>query len=47
MGDPRTAATGAVMRAATLRRYAQEACFRGVEVLPLETPAWRIYRLTP
>ncbi len=47
MGDPRTAATGAVMRAATLRRYAQEAGFRGVEVLPLETPAWRFYRLTP
>jgi 2-polyprenyl-3-methyl-5-hydroxy-6-metoxy-1,4-benzoquinol methylase len=47
MGDPGTAATGAVMRPATLRRYAQEAGFRGVEVLPLETPAWRIYRLTP
>ena len=47
MGDPGTAATGAVMRPATLRRYAQEAGFRGVEVLPLETPAWRFYRLTP
>ena len=47
MGDAGTAATGAVMRPATLRRYAQEAGFRGVEVLPLETPTWRFYRLTP
>jgi ubiquinone/menaquinone biosynthesis C-methylase UbiE len=47
MGDPRTAATGAVMRSPTLRRYAQEAGFRSVEVLPLETPTWRFYRLTP
>jgi SAM-dependent methyltransferase len=47
MGDPHTAATGAVMRAATLRRYAEEAGFSGVEVLPLETETWRFYRLTP
>jgi len=47
MGDPGTSATGAVMRPATLRRYAQEAGFRGVEVLPLETEDWRFYRLTP
>ena len=47
MGDPRTAATGAVMRPATLRRYAQEAGFCGVEVLPLETENWRFYRLRP
>jgi 2-polyprenyl-3-methyl-5-hydroxy-6-metoxy-1,4-benzoquinol methylase len=46
MGDPRTAATGAVMRPATLRRYAQEAGFRSMEVLPLETETWRFYRLT-
>jgi len=46
MGDPRTAATGAVMRPATLRRYAREAGFRSVEVLPLETETWRFYRLT-
>ena len=37
MGDPRTAATGAVMRPATPRRYAREAGFSGVEILPLET----------
>jgi hypothetical protein len=35
------------MRAATLRRYAEEAGFGGVEVLPLETETWRFYRLTP
>jgi SAM-dependent methyltransferase len=47
MGDPRTAATGAVMRPPTLRRYAREAGFPEVEVLPLETPFWRFYRLLP
>jgi ubiquinone/menaquinone biosynthesis C-methylase UbiE len=47
MGDPHTSATGAVMRPATLRRYAEEAGFRSVEVLPLETQTWRFYRLTP
>jgi 2-polyprenyl-3-methyl-5-hydroxy-6-metoxy-1,4-benzoquinol methylase len=47
MGDPRTAATGAVLRAATLRRFASQAGFRDVEVLPLETQTWRFYRLTP
>ena len=47
MGDPHTSATGAVMRPATLRRYAQQAGYRSVEVLPLETEIWRFYRLTP
>jgi 2-polyprenyl-3-methyl-5-hydroxy-6-metoxy-1,4-benzoquinol methylase len=47
MGDPGTSATGAVMRPATLRRYAREAGFAAVEVLPLETETWRFYRLTP
>ncbi|HTS98923.1 MAG TPA: methyltransferase domain-containing protein [Streptosporangiaceae bacterium] len=47
MGDPRTSATGAVMRPATLRRYAQQAGFASVDVLPLETDTWRCYRLTP
>ena len=46
MGDPRTSATGAVMRPVTLRRYAKEAGFRNLEVLPLETDTWRFYRLT-
>ena len=47
MGDPRTSATGAVMRPATLRRYASEAGFRRADTLPLETERWRFYRLTP
>lgn len=47
MGDPATAATGAVMRLGTLRRYAGQAGFRGLEVLPIETDILRFYRLTP
>jgi 2-polyprenyl-3-methyl-5-hydroxy-6-metoxy-1,4-benzoquinol methylase len=47
MGDPHTAATGAVLRPATLRRYAEQAGFSGAEILPLETETWRFYRLTP
>lgn len=47
MGDPRTAATGAVLRPATLRRYAEEAGFSGTEILPLKAENWRFYRLRP
>jgi 2-polyprenyl-3-methyl-5-hydroxy-6-metoxy-1,4-benzoquinol methylase len=47
MGDPDTAATGAVMRPATLRRYALDAGFRDVEVLPVKAELLRFYRLTP
>lgn len=47
MGDPQTAATGTVMRAGTLRRYATEAGFTDVEILPITTDYWRFYRLTP
>ena len=46
MGDPGTAATGAVMRPGTLRRYAQQAGFRGVEVLPVDAGTLRFYQLT-
>jgi hypothetical protein len=35
------------MRPSTLRRYAAEAGFRTVEVLPIETDYWRFYRLVP
>jgi 2-polyprenyl-3-methyl-5-hydroxy-6-metoxy-1,4-benzoquinol methylase len=45
MGDPDTAATGAVMRPATLGRYAREAGFSSVEILPLQAHDWRFYRL--
>jgi 2-polyprenyl-3-methyl-5-hydroxy-6-metoxy-1,4-benzoquinol methylase len=47
MGDPQTAATGAVMRTATVRRYAEEAGFHAVEVLPIQTPTWRFYQMYP
>ncbi len=42
-----SAATGTVMRTDTLRRYAQEAGFRDVEVLPIENFFFRFYRLHP
>ncbi len=40
-----SAATGTVMRADTLRRYATEAGFAEVEVLPIEHDVFRFYRL--
>lgn len=43
---PRSAATGAVMRPPTLARYATEAGFAGIEILPLENDFFRFYRLT-
>jgi 2-polyprenyl-3-methyl-5-hydroxy-6-metoxy-1,4-benzoquinol methylase len=45
MGDPETAATGAVMRPATLARYAEAAGFRQTETLPVDAAALRFYRL--
>jgi 2-polyprenyl-3-methyl-5-hydroxy-6-metoxy-1,4-benzoquinol methylase len=47
MAEQPSAATGQVMRPATLRRYALEASFRGVEILPIEHPRMRMYRLFP
>jgi SAM-dependent methyltransferase len=41
------AGTGTVMRAGTVRRYADEAGFADVEVLPIENDFYRFYRLTP
>jgi 2-polyprenyl-3-methyl-5-hydroxy-6-metoxy-1,4-benzoquinol methylase len=46
MGDPETAATGAVMRPSTLARYAQAAGFARTEALELDSDVWRFYRLT-
>jgi SAM-dependent methyltransferase len=45
MADEHSVGTGTVMRAKTLRRYALEAGFRGVEVLPIENFFFRFYRL--
>lgn len=42
---PSSAATGTVMRPATLRRYALEAGFSDLEVLPVSADLWRFYRL--
>jgi hypothetical protein len=38
---------GAVMRPATLHRYARQAGFRELEVLPVDAGMLRFYRLTP
>jgi 2-polyprenyl-3-methyl-5-hydroxy-6-metoxy-1,4-benzoquinol methylase len=45
MVDDHSVGTGTVMRAKTLRRYAMEAGFRGVEVLPIDNFFFRFYRL--
>lgn len=48
MAQEGAAGTGAVMRPRTLRRYAEEAGFTGVQILPIETdPLRRWYRLIP
>lgn len=39
------AGTGTIMRPSTLRRYAQQAGFRDVEILPIAHDFWRFYRL--
>ncbi len=41
------AGTDTVMRADTVRRYAEESGFRGFTVLPIENDFYRFYRLTP
>ena len=41
------AGTGTVMRAGTVRRYADEAGFSSCEVLPIENDFWRFYLLRP
>lgn len=40
-------ATGTVMRPETMRRYALDAGFREVTVLPIEHEVFRLYRLDP
>lgn len=41
------AGTGTVMRADTVRSYAEKAGFSGFDVLPIENDLYRFYRLTP
>src|SRR5918995_4005334 len=45
LADSPSAGTGTVMRADTVRRYAFEAGFADVEVLPIEHDFFRLYRL--
>ncbi len=47
MSHADSAATGTVMRPDTLRRYAAEAGFASVEILPVEHDFFRLYRLHP
>ena len=47
MAERPSAGTGTVMRPATLRRYATEAGFSGVEILPIENDFLRFYQLVP
>lgn len=46
MAEQPSVATGTVMRADTFRDYAEQAGFSAVEVLPIDNPVWRFYRLT-
>jgi SAM-dependent methyltransferase len=45
LSHPHSVGTGTVMRRDTLRRYAEEAGFDGIEVLPIEHEMFRFYRL--
>lgn len=42
-----SAGTGTVMRPSTLRRYAQAAGFKDIEILPIEHDFWHLYRMVP
>ncbi|MDQ6673697.1 MAG: class I SAM-dependent methyltransferase [Chloroflexota bacterium] len=45
LADSPSAGTGAVMRTNTLQAYASAAGFGDLQVLPIEHPFWRFYRL--
>ena len=47
MTEPDSAATGTLIRPDTLRRYARDAGFTSVEVLPIDSEAFRLYLLRP
>jgi 2-polyprenyl-3-methyl-5-hydroxy-6-metoxy-1,4-benzoquinol methylase len=44
---PDAASTGTVIKPSVLRKYAEEAGFSNVEVLPIDNPQFRFYRLNP
>jgi 2-polyprenyl-3-methyl-5-hydroxy-6-metoxy-1,4-benzoquinol methylase len=43
---PDAAGTGTAIKPSTVREYAKAAGFKTVEVLPIQNPFWRFYRLT-
>jgi 2-polyprenyl-3-methyl-5-hydroxy-6-metoxy-1,4-benzoquinol methylase len=45
--EPESVETGTVIRPGTVRRFAQDAGFSAVTVLPIEHDFWRFYRLDP
>ena len=45
--DKGSVATGTVIRPATMRRYATDAGFSNVSILPIENYVFRLYRLDP
>jgi 2-polyprenyl-3-methyl-5-hydroxy-6-metoxy-1,4-benzoquinol methylase len=45
MTEAHSAGTGAVIRPATVRAYAEQAGFTSVDQLPLESTTWRFYQL--
>lgn len=47
LADRPSAGTGTVMRPATFRRYALDAGFRSVTILPIDHEVFRFYRLEP
>ncbi len=47
MTEPDSAATGTVIRPSTVRAYADQAGFSSVEILPVESVAFRLYLLRP
>ncbi len=47
MISPDSAATGTVISPSKMRTYATDAGFTRVDILPIENPSWRLYRLTP
>jgi len=47
MSEQPSAATGTVMRRSTLERYAHEAGFAAVDVLPIDNEFFRFYLIRP
>jgi SAM-dependent methyltransferase len=45
--DLDSAAVGTIMRPSTLRELAAKAGYRSADILPIDHPFWRFYRLTP